>query len=85
MIFVAKTLAGLETVLSEELAELGAENIRPLKRAVHFEGDKEMMYKVNYCCRTALRVLMPIRTFTFYSKEEFFNSIYGIEFWYDPY
>lgn len=80
MIFVAKTLAGLETVLAEELAELGAENIRPLKRAVHFEGDKAMMYKVNYCCRTALRVLMPIRTFTFHTKEEFFNSIYGIEF-----
>ena len=54
---VAKTMAGLENVLAEELTALGAHNVEPLFRAVSFEGDKAIMYKANYCCRTALRRL----------------------------
>ena len=30
---------------------------------VSFTGDKEMLYKANFCLRTAVRVLMPIKTF----------------------
>jgi len=61
---VAKTLKGLEAVLADELRALGALNVEPGRRMVSFEGDLEMLYRANLCCRTALRVLKPIYTFT---------------------
>ncbi len=61
---VAKTLQGLEDVLAEELLKLGAENVSIGRRMVSFEGDNEVLYKANMCCRTALRILKPIYKFT---------------------
>ena len=57
--FVAKTFQGLEEILAKELTDLGAQNVTAGRRMVAFEGDKELMYKANLCCRTALRILMP--------------------------
>ena len=37
---VAKTFAGLEGVLAEELRALGAVNVLPGRRMVSFEGDQ---------------------------------------------
>lgn len=73
--FLAKSPAGLEEILAEELDNLGADNIQLLKRAVSFEGDKALMYKANYHCRTALRILMPIEQFQISSEKEFYDSI----------
>lgn len=61
---VAKTFQGLEDVLADELRSLGAENVTPGRRMVAFEGDKELMYRANLSCRTALRILKPIVKFT---------------------
>ena len=61
---VAKTFQGLEDVLAEELRSLGAENVMPGKRMVAFEGNKELLYRANLCCRTALRILKPFFKFT---------------------
>lgn len=63
-VFTAKTHYGLENVLAEELKNLGAQKVEILTRAVSFEGDKELMYKANLCCRTALRILKPVYKFT---------------------
>ena len=63
MDLVAKTFQGLEDVLAEELVNLGAEDVTPGRRMVAFRGDKAMMYKANFCCRTALRILKPFITF----------------------
>ncbi len=60
---VAKTMQGLEDVLADELRELGASNVEPGRRMVSFEGNLEMLYKANLCCRTALRILKPICKF----------------------
>ena len=54
---IAKTFQGLEEVLAKELEELGASQIEIIRRGVRFFGDKEMLYKANFCCRTALRIL----------------------------
>ncbi len=50
----AKTFAGLENVLAEEIKNIGAQNIRPGQRAVFYEGNLEIIYKSNYLLRTAL-------------------------------
>ncbi|HKK81476.1 MAG TPA: THUMP domain-containing protein, partial [Prolixibacteraceae bacterium] len=57
---LAKTFSGLENILKEELLQIGATNVEPVVRGVKFTGTKETLYKANFCCRTALRVLMFI-------------------------
>ena len=76
---VAKTFQGLEDVLRDELLTLGAENVEMGRRMVSFEGDLEMMYKANLCCRTALRILKPIEKFTAYNPDELYDIVREIE------
>lgn len=76
---VAKTFQGLEDVLRDELISLGAENVEMGRRMVSFEGDLEMMYKANLCCRTALRILKPIEKFTAYNPDELYDVVREIE------
>lgn len=80
--YVAKTMAGLEEVLAAELSAIGAENVEILNRAVSFEGSKEIMYKANYLCRTALRILKPISSFIARNEQMLYNNIFKIK-WYD--
>ena len=61
---IAKTFKGLEQVLAQELTELGANDVQIQRRAVSFTGDKEILYRANFNVRTALRILVPIATFT---------------------
>jgi len=75
---VAKTVSGLEDVLAAELEGLGAKKIRVTNRAVSFEGDKELMYKANYCLRTALRVLKPIKSFKATDDNMLYDAVNGI-------
>lgn len=72
-------MAGLENVLAEELTAMGALNVEPLYRAVSFEGNKELMYKANYCCRTALRILKPITSFVARNELSLYNNIFKIQ------
>ena len=72
---VAKTFQGLEDVLRDELIALGAENVEPGLRMVTFEGDLEMLYKANFCCRTALRILKPISKFTASDPDELYDMV----------
>lgn len=74
MKIVGKTLYGLEDVLASELRSLGARDVSVLNRAVLFEGDKRLLYKVNYCSRTALSFLMPVSEFRIKSKEDLYNG-----------
>lgn len=72
---VAKTLKGLEAVLADELRALGAKNVEPGRRMVAFEGDLEMLYKANLCCRTALRILKPFYSFKADSTDLLYENI----------
>jgi putative N6-adenine-specific DNA methylase len=74
MKFVAKTLYGLEKVLAEELVNMGATDVQSVNRAVLFKGDKGLLYRVNYCARTALSVLMPVTDFRIRSKEDLYSG-----------
>jgi putative N6-adenine-specific DNA methylase len=74
-IYTAKTVAGMEEILQRELDLLDAMNTQILKRAVSFEGDKTLLYRANYCCRTALRILKPILVFPITKQEDLYNNI----------
>lgn len=76
---LAKTFSGLENVLAEELAALGAEEIQPGLRSVSFKGDTKLMYKANLWCRTALRILKPIHSFQSDNEEAFYKGVQEVD------
>ncbi len=75
---IAKTIFGLEEVLIEELKKLGAKDIEQHNRAVSFMGDKGFMYKANICLRTALRILIPVHTFTIQDEKSLYDVIRSV-------
>jgi putative N6-adenine-specific DNA methylase len=76
---IAKTFFGTENVCAQELTELGAQNIEILNRAVSFDYDKKLLYKVNLWSRTAVSFLSGIADFTFKTQEDFYNRMYEID------
>ena len=70
---IAKTFQGLEEVLAKELINLGANNVEIGRRMVAFTGDKEMLYKANFCTRTAVKVLKPIKEFKANDADEVYE------------
>ena len=75
---IAKTFQGLEEILAEELTTLGANDVQIGRRMVSFTGDKEMMYKANFCLRTAIRILKPIKHFTAKDADAVYEQIKAI-------
>lgn len=72
---IAKTFMGLETVLAQELTQLGAQNVQAGRRMVSFTGDKEMMYRANFQLHTAIRILKPIKHFKANSADEVYEEV----------
>ncbi len=83
MRFVAKTLYGLENVLEKELTGIGAGSVKAVNRAVLFEGDKKLLYKSNYCLRSALSILLPVAEFRIKSKDDLYRG--GLKVKWDRY
>lgn len=72
---IAKTFQGLEEILATELTTLGANDVQIGRRMVSFSGDKEMMYRANFCLRTAIRILKPIKHFKANDADEVYKKI----------
>lgn len=72
---VAKTFQGLEEVLADELRAMGAQNVEPGRRMVAFQGDKELLYRANLQCRTALRILKPFYSFKAHTPEKLYDRV----------
>jgi putative N6-adenine-specific DNA methylase len=76
---VAKTLAGLEAILADEVKAAGGTNVQILNRAVAFNGNTDCIYRTNYTCRTALRVLRIIGTYPVRNEHELYQRMLGID------
>jgi len=79
--YIAKTFHGLEEVLAEELKEIGATDIKVLKRAVAFSGGQEVLYRANYQLRTAISILINIDEFEVNTETQLYDNVYKID-WY---
>ncbi len=73
---IGKTISGLEDVLVKDLESLGAVDLLKLNRAVSFTGDQPLLYRVNYCCRTALRILKPLFHFEILEQKDLYDRLY---------
>jgi putative N6-adenine-specific DNA methylase len=76
---IAKTIFGLENVLADELKALGAKQIKIANRAVYFSGNKDILYKANYCLRTAICILVPLSTFHIRDENDLYRKVQEID------
>lgn len=78
-LYIAKTFAGLEAILAQELRDLQIEEVEILNRAVSFRGDLRDLYTANYWCRTAIRILKPIAEFPAEDELALYKGIRSID------
>lgn len=76
---IIKTHAGLEQILADEVTAAGGHEVQLLVRAVRCQADTATMYRINYTCRTALRVLQLIKSFEVNNENELYNEIYKLD------
>jgi len=62
--YFAMVADGLKEAGAEELAELGAEDVRPEFSGIYFRADKSTLYRINYLTRLLSRCLAPLISFT---------------------
>lgn len=70
---------GLETLVVEELRELGATPDEPGIRGVSFKADGATLYRVVYATRLASRVLAPMLTFDCHSDKYLYKTARNID------
>jgi len=78
-LYIAKTFAGLEEILAQELRDLQINEVEILNRAVSFKGDLKDLYTANYWCRTAIRILKPIADFPAADELALYKGIRSID------
>ena len=73
--YIAKTSAGLEKLLLEELIEIGVDDASIIKRGVTFRGDTSILFKANYLARTAIRIIKPIGVFEVIDDKQLYEKV----------
>ncbi len=76
---VVSTYAGLEELLAQELRQLGGRDVEIHTRAVSCVGDKGFMYKVNFCSRLALRVMVSLTSFSIKDGDDLYREVAAID------
>ena len=74
MKFCAPCLFGIESLLAEELREMGFQSVNAENGRVLFEGDISSIPRANICSRFAERILIVIAQFKAASFEELFEN-----------
>jgi putative N6-adenine-specific DNA methylase len=83
--FFAPCPRGLEHLLGEELAALGAGEVRVAEGGAGFSGDWALCYRVNLHSRLASRILWRVAGADYRSEQEIYDTAYGLpwEKWFD--
>ncbi len=77
--YFATVARGLEELAAQELTELGAQDVAQGFCGVSFQGDRELLYRVNLWARLPFRVLMKLGEFPSLDANELIESIHQIE------
>ena len=83
--FFASCPRGLEAVLSNELAALGAQEVCATDGGVHFSGDWFLSYRVNLHSRIASRILWRVAMADYRSEQDIYDTVYALPWgdWFD--
>ena len=76
---IAKTYAGFEEIVAEELIALGATDVVQGFRAVTFTGDLALIYRANLHSRYSLRILKELATFPAANEQQLYDGIAAID------
>ncbi|PWK92675.1 bifunctional 23S rRNA (guanine(2069)-N(7))-methyltransferase RlmK/23S rRNA (guanine(2445)-N(2))-methyltransferase RlmL [Fulvimonas soli] len=77
--FFATCPKGLEYLLKDELAALGAAGVREALAGVHFEGTLETAYRACLWSRLASRVLLPLAEFDAPDDEALYAGVQAVD------
>jgi putative N6-adenine-specific DNA methylase len=77
-ILIAKTQAGLEEVLEDELRAMGAEDVQKIRRGVQYRFGTDILYKSNLALRTALRIIKPYVEFDAKNEDELYHGAMAV-------
>lgn len=77
--YFAQAGHGLEDLVADELASLGAREIKPAFRGVYFDADKAALYRINYCSRLTSRILAPLLRFDCHSTKYLYKTALKID------
>jgi len=76
---LAKTMYGFESILAEEVKELGGTEIRSGNRAVRFQGNLEVLYRMNYYSRLSLKIIKPLAEFNARDEQDLYDKTMEID------
>jgi putative N6-adenine-specific DNA methylase len=77
--YFATVANGLESLIVEELEQLGAQSVKPGFRGAFFQGDRTLLYRVNLWARLPFRILMQLHQFPCESAEDLYRGIQRID------
>lgn len=77
---VAPCLFGLESLVADELKQMGAENVSAQNGRVLFTGDDRVLVRANLWSRYAERIQISLGSFTAKSFSELFDNVKKIPF-----
>lgn len=76
---------GLEQLLADELALVGAKSVKPTDGGVSFDGDWAVCYAANLHSRIATRILWQVARGKYLNEEDLFEAAYKLDWpqWFD--
>ena len=80
--YFAQIADNLKEAGAKELAELGAEDVRPEFSGIHFRADKATLYRINYLTRLLSRCLAPLISHACHDTDTLYQKAKQIE-WQD--
>ena len=72
--FFATVPKGIESLLADELQQLGATAVKPITAGVSFRGTLETAYRACLWSRLASRILMPISNFVAIDPDQLYAA-----------
>ncbi|WP_130129935.1 THUMP domain-containing protein [Synechococcus sp. WH 8101] len=72
---VAVLPQGLEEAGAQELIDLGAKAVRPLRRAAAFEADMACLYRLHLQCRLPFRLLRELSRFPCDGRDSLYHGV----------
>ncbi|ACA99670.1 MULTISPECIES: class I SAM-dependent RNA methyltransferase [Cyanophyceae] len=77
--YFATVAQGIEELAAQELTNLGAQAVKTEYCGVSFQGDRQLLYKVNLWSRLAFRVLVQIRKVKAFTAKELYRGVQSID------
>ncbi|HEX7070929.1 MAG TPA: THUMP domain-containing protein [Rhodothermales bacterium] len=77
--YFAQIAGGTEELGVAELTELGAREATTAYRGVHFEADRETLYRINYASRLVTRILAPLTSFGCHDPDYLYRTLREVD------